>query len=52
MFKTLFKVVDVLYQINYGNQKEDGSHSHWYNTGNDRTPSQKAGDKKRKGPRK
>lgn len=51
MFKTLFKVADVLYRINYGGQKDDGSHSHIYNTGKDRTPNQKAGDEKRRGPR-
>ncbi len=30
-----------------GKQKQDGSHDHRTNTGNDRTPSQKEGDKKR-----
>lgn len=34
--------------INYGNQKKDGSHDHRTNRGDDRTPSQKAGDKKRR----
>ena len=34
--------------INYGNEKNDGSHDHRTNKGNDRTPSQKEGDKKRK----
>jgi len=32
--------------IDYGRQKRDGSHDHRYDTGNDRTPAQKAGDKK------
>jgi len=30
-----------------GKQKQDGSHDHRTNTGNDRTPAQKDGDKKR-----
>jgi hypothetical protein len=30
-----------------GKQKQDGSHDHRTNTGNDRTPAQKEGDKKR-----
>lgn len=30
-----------------GKQKQDGSHDHRTNKGNDRTPSQKTGDKKR-----
>ncbi|HGM5285027.1 TPA: hypothetical protein ACKP01_001445 [Serratia liquefaciens] len=30
-----------------GKQKSDGSHDHRTNTGGDRTPSQKEGDKKR-----
>jgi len=33
--------------IGYGKQKKDGSHDHRTNTGNDRTPAQKEGDKKR-----
>ena len=32
--------------IGYGKQKADGSHDHRYNTGDDRTPAQKEGDKK------
>ena len=39
---------DALYQISYGGQKTDGSHDHRTNRGVDRTPSQKAGDKKRR----
>lgn len=35
--------------VPYGNQKKDDSHDHRYNTGNDRTPAQKEGDKKRSG---
>lgn len=31
-----------------GKQKQDGSHDHRTNTGGDRTPAQKDGDKKRK----
>lgn len=30
-----------------GKQKKDGSHDHRTNTGNDRTPAQKEGDKKK-----
>lgn len=33
--------------ISNGKQKKDGGHDHRYNTGNDRTPAQKEGDKKR-----
>lgn len=33
--------------INYGENKKDGSHDHRFNTGDDRTPAQKAGDKKK-----
>lgn len=33
--------------IDYGQQKKDGSHDHRYNKGNDRTSSQKEGDKKK-----
>ncbi len=29
-------------------KKKDGSHDHRYNKGNDRTPAQKRGDKKRR----
>ena len=32
--------------IDYGKQKKDGSHDHRYDRGDDRTPSQKSGDKK------
>lgn len=32
--------------IDYGRQKKDGSHDHRFNIGEDRTPAQKAGDKK------
>ena len=31
-----------------GQQKQDGTHDHRTNTGGDRTPAQKEGDKKRK----
>lgn len=34
--------------INYGGNKLDGSHDHRYNRGDDRTPGQKSGDKKRR----
>lgn len=33
--------------IDYGKQKKDNSHDHRYNTGSDRTPSQKKADKAR-----
>lgn len=33
--------------ISGGKQKKDGSHDHRTNTGNDRTPAQKEGDKNR-----
>ncbi|MFG0787262.1 hypothetical protein [Delftia tsuruhatensis] len=33
--------------IDYGKQKKDGSHDHRYNTGDDRTPAQKQGDKRK-----
>jgi hypothetical protein len=33
--------------IDYGKDKLKGGHDHRYNTGDDRTPGQKAGDKKR-----
>lgn len=33
--------------VDYGKQKKDGSHDHRYNTGGDRTPAQKEGDKKK-----
>jgi mevalonate kinase len=33
--------------IDYGKQKKDDSHDHRYNTGSDRTPSQKKADKAR-----
>ena len=33
--------------IGYGKQKTDGGHDHRYNTGDDRTPAQKEGDKKK-----
>jgi hypothetical protein len=32
--------------VDYGYQKKDGSHDHRGNRGDDRTPAQKAGDKK------
>lgn len=32
--------------VDYGHQKKDGSHDHRCNRGDDRTPAQKAGDKK------
>jgi len=34
--------------IDYGSQCKDGSHKHSTNTGKDRTPAQKAGDKSRR----
>jgi len=34
--------------ISYGKQKKDGGHDHRYNRGDDRTPAQKAGDRKRR----
>lgn len=34
--------------IEGGKQKKDGSHDHRTNTGGDRTPAQKAGDKQRR----
>ncbi|WP_169752697.1 hypothetical protein [Campylobacter mucosalis] len=34
--------------ISTGGQKNDGGHDHRTNKGNDRTPSQKEGDEKRK----
>ncbi len=33
--------------VPYGGQKKDGSHDHRYNKGEDRTPAQKEGDKKK-----
>jgi hypothetical protein len=33
--------------VDYGNQKKDGSHDHRFNCGDDRTPAQKDGDKKK-----
>ncbi|AVS79184.1 hypothetical protein C8234_14655 [Paracidovorax avenae] len=33
--------------IDYGKQKNDGSHDHRYNKGEDRTPAQKQGDKRK-----
>jgi len=44
------KIIDELLHkvIDYGDQKKDGSHDHRYNKGNDRTPAQKRGDKKRR----
>lgn len=35
-------------KIKYGLQKDDGSHDHRYNSGDDRTPAQKEGDDKRR----
>jgi hypothetical protein len=35
--------------VPYGEQKKDGTHDHRYNTGNDRTPAQKKGDKSKGG---
>lgn len=35
--------------MNYGGNCKDGSHDHRTNRGEDRTPSQKAGDRKRRG---
>ncbi len=34
--------------ISTGKQKTDGGHDHRYNTGSDRTPAQREGDKKRR----
>lgn len=34
--------------IDYGNDKKDGGHDHRNNKNDDRTPSQKEGDKKRR----
>jgi hypothetical protein len=34
--------------IEYGNNKNSGGHDHRTNKGDDRTPSQKSGDEKRK----
>lgn len=34
--------------IRNGSQKKSGGHDHRYNRGDDRTPSQKSGDNKRK----
>lgn len=34
--------------ISNGKQKADGGHDHRYNTGTDRTPAQREGDKKRR----
>jgi len=39
-------------KIAYGGQKKDGTHNHQFNRGGTRTPSQKRGDQKRRGPRK
>lgn len=33
--------------VDYGNNKKSGGHNHTSNKGDDRTPAQKAGDKKR-----
>lgn len=33
--------------IDHGPQKKDGGHDHRYNTGDDRTPAQKLGDRKK-----
>lgn len=33
--------------VKYGGQKNSGGHDHRYNRGDDRTPSQKSGDKGR-----
>lgn len=37
--------------IDYGGQKNDGSHDHRTNKGDDRTPAQQTGDSSRRGPR-
>ncbi len=34
--------------LDYGKQKKDGSHDHRYNKANDRTPSQKSADEKKR----
>jgi len=36
--------------IPYGTNKQDGSHDHRQNRGDDRTPAQKQGDEKRRKP--
>ncbi len=36
--------------IDYGKNKNDGSHDHRTNKGNDRTPAQQKGDKAKKKP--
>lgn len=38
--------------IDYGGTKKDGGHDHRTNKGDDRTPSQKKGDEKRRNPNK
>jgi len=38
-------------KISYGTQKKRGGHNHQTDKGDDRTPAQKRGDQKRRGPR-
>jgi len=40
--------IGLLGAIDYGRQKNDGSHDHRFNTGSDRTPNQKESDRKRR----
>lgn len=49
LFDDLFKSKkpDLVGFIPGGKQKKDGSHDHRTNTGGDRTPAQKDGDKKK-----
>lgn len=50
LFSDLFKNKPNPGQVNAipgGGQKKDGSHDHRTNTGGDRTPAQKEGDKKK-----
>jgi hypothetical protein len=42
------KAIAIKSAIEYGKNKKDGSHNHTTNTGSDRTPAQKEGDKKRR----
>lgn len=53
IIKSLFKAVATAPSftqgaIPYGKIKQDGSHDHRYNCGDDRTPAQKNGDQKKK----
>ncbi|WP_162997840.1 hypothetical protein [Rahnella sp. Larv3_ips] len=54
LFDALIKIIDsnepsnLKGIISTGKQRQDGGHDHRYNTGNDRTPAQRDGDKKRR----